>query len=69
MPAAIYCGAFLSMSCLEKISHIGFVLAAGILAGIFLMLSKNLYLGFGGKLGTIAFEGVVIVSVLYSLTT
>lgn len=68
LPAAIYCGAFVGMSSLEIIPSIGFVLAAGILAGIFLMLSKNLFLGIGGKLGTIAFGGVVIVSLLYSLT-
>ena len=67
LPAAIYCGAFVGMSSIEIIPTINFVIAAGLLAGIFLMFSKNLFLGIGGKLGTIAFGGVVIVSLLYSL--
>jgi len=68
LPAAIYCGAFVGMSRIEIIPNISFVIAAGILAGIFLMFSKNLFLGIGGKLGTIAFVGVVIASLIYSVT-
>ncbi|EPR65460.1 hypothetical protein ADICYQ_5381 [Cyclobacterium qasimii M12-11B] len=30
-----------------------------------MLLSKNLFLGIGGKLGTVAFVGVVIVSLIY----
>jgi hypothetical protein len=32
--------------------------------GIFFMLSKNLFVGIGGKLGTIAFGGVVIITLI-----
>ncbi len=67
LPAAIYCGVFVGMSSAEIVPSIGFVIAAGMLAGVFLMLSKNMFLGLGGKLGTVAFGGVVIVSLLYGL--
>ncbi len=68
LPAAIYCGAFVGMSSTVVTPSIGFVVAAGILAGIFFMLSKNMFLGIGGKLGTIAFGSVVIVSLIYWLS-
>lgn len=64
LPTAMYCGAFVGMSSLEITPSIGFVIAAGLLAGVFYMLSKNMFLGVGGKLGTIAFVGVVIVSLV-----
>lgn len=67
LPAAIYCGVFVGMSSSEIVPSIGFVAAAGLLAGVLLMLSKNLFLGVGGKLGTVAFVGVIIVSLLYGL--
>jgi len=69
LPPAIYCGVFVGMSSSEIVPSIGFVAAAGILAGVFLMLSKNLFLGVGGKLGTVAFGGVIIVSLLYAWAT
>jgi hypothetical protein len=43
------------------------VVAAGILAGLFFMLSKNLFVGMGGKLGSIAFVGVVIITLINEL--
>ncbi|GHC48795.1 hypothetical protein [Ulvibacter litoralis] len=64
LPNAMYCGAFVGMSSVAITPSIGFVVAAGILAGVFYMLSKNLFLGIGGKLGTIAFVGVVLVSLI-----
>ncbi|WP_338731316.1 hypothetical protein [Mangrovimonas cancribranchiae] len=65
LPAVIYCGTFIGMSSTEIAPSIGFVLSAGIFAGVLLLLSKNLFLGIGGKLGTIAFAGVVIASLIY----
>jgi hypothetical protein len=41
------------------IPSIVLVIAAGILAGLFFYVIKNLFVGMGGKLGTIAFGGVV----------
>lgn len=67
LPPAIYCGAFVGMSSLLIAPSISFVIAAGILAGILFIFSKNLFIGIGGKLGTIAFGGVVLVSLIYWL--
>ena len=61
LPSAIYCGVFVGMSSTEITPSLGFVISAGVLAGIFLLLSKNLFVGVGGKLGTMAFLGVFIV--------
>lgn len=62
LPVAIYCGAFVGMSSLAIAPSFGFILAAGILAGVLLLYSKSLFLGVGGKLGTMAFASVIIVS-------
>lgn len=69
LPTAIYCGVFVGMSSIEITPSIGFVIVAGTLAGVFLLLSKNLFIGIGGKLGTIAFVGVAIVSLINILST
>src|SRR5690554_949420 len=64
IPAAIYCGVFVGMSSSLVLPSTQFVLASGTLAGIFYMLSKKLFFGFGGKLGTIAFCGVLVVALI-----
>ena len=64
LPTAIYCGVFVGMSNNTITPTFGFVIAAGIIAGLFFLLSKNLFIGIGGKLGTMAFLGVFIVYLL-----
>ena len=64
MPPAIYCGVFVGMSSAVIVPSVGFILAAGILAGVIYILSKNIFLGMGGKLGTMAFGGVLLVSLI-----
>lgn len=61
IPPAIYCGVFVGMSSSAVSPSIAYVVTASIIAGLFLLLSKNLFTGFGGKLGTMAFMGVFIV--------
>ncbi len=63
-PAAVYCGSFVGMTSLQVAPDIKFILFAGFIAGTILMLSKNIFNGFGGKLGTVAFGGVAITSVI-----
>lgn len=60
LPAAIYCGAFVGMSDARIAGDIKFVIVAGFFTGIFLMVSKSLLKGVGGKLGTVAFLGVLL---------
>ncbi len=62
LPSAIYCGVFVGMSSVEVSPSIKFVVIAGIIAGIVYLLSKNLFVGLGGKLGTIAFVSVGVVT-------
>ncbi len=64
VPTSIYCGAFVGMSSTEISTSVGFVMIAAMVAGVFLLLSKNLFIGVGGKLGTMAFLGVIIVYLL-----
>ncbi|RAJ08728.1 hypothetical protein LX64_01382 [Chitinophaga skermanii] len=67
LPPAVYCGAFIGMSSPNVASSFMFILAASVFTGILLVLSKSLFSGVGGKLGTLAFAGVVITSYLFFL--
>jgi hypothetical protein len=67
LPAPIYCGAFIGMSSIIIASSIYFVIIAGVISGFIFMLSKSLFVGVGGKLGTVAFAGVVIASFIFIL--
>ncbi|UII25067.1 hypothetical protein LVD15_17350 [Fulvivirga maritima] len=64
IPAAIYCGAFVGMTSPGIAHGYKFILLAAVTAGILLILSKNVFHGYGGKLGTVAFGGVVLVAML-----
>jgi hypothetical protein len=55
------------MSSVEIIPSIVLVIAAGVLGHIFLCY-QNLFVGIGGKLGTIAFGGVVIITLINGLS-
>lgn len=65
VPIAVYCGAFVGMSSVEVAHSLLFVTISGVIAGFFLMLAKNLFLGLGGKLGMLAFASVVITYLLF----
>ncbi|MBL7558942.1 hypothetical protein JAO71_03915 [Olleya sp. YSTF-M6] len=67
LPTVIYCGAFVGMSSVQITPSMGFVIAAGVITGLLYMPSKNLFLGIGGKLGALAFAGVIIVSLIHWL--
>ena len=57
-----YCGSFVGMAyCILFTTYVYLALAA-IVAGIVFVLSKNVFNGFGGKLGTIALTGCIIAS-------
>jgi hypothetical protein len=66
-PAAVYCGAFVGMTAPSVAGNLGFIIFSGFIAGVFLLLAKNIFNGFGGKLGTIAFGGVALSSALIYL--
>ncbi|WP_017471319.1 hypothetical protein [Amphibacillus jilinensis] len=59
---ALYCGAFVGMSCSTFLPNLFCILLAGLLTGIIYILSKALFNGFGGKLGAIAMIGTLMTS-------
>lgn len=59
--AAAYCGAFVGMASCSVFRGYEVALAGGI-AGLFYVLGKNVFSGYGGKLGTTAFTGCVFTS-------
>ncbi len=63
-PVAVYCGAFVGMSSLYVAKDINFILLSGFITGVIFIFSKSVFSGFGGKLGTIAFGGVTLTSLL-----
>ncbi|MFI2741417.1 hypothetical protein ACG2LH_01645 [Zhouia sp. PK063] len=67
LPTAIYCGAFVGMSSGNVAFSWLFVFAAGCFTGVFIIVSKSLFAGVGGKLGTLAFAGVTLTSLLLFL--
>ncbi|KLT66672.1 hypothetical protein [Pedobacter sp. BMA] len=67
LPAAIYCGAFIGMSSTGVAPSIAFVLTASFFTAVLIIVSKSLFSGLGGKLGTLAFAGVVMASLFYYL--
>jgi uncharacterized membrane protein YeiH len=67
LPASIYCGAFVGMSSNHVANSFSFVLTASVFTGVFLVVSKSILHGIGGKLGTLAFLGVAITYLLLFL--
>lgn len=56
----IYCGSFVGMTSAELLVGYGDLSLAGTVAGILFVLTADVFTGFGGKLGTIAFAGSLI---------
>lgn len=67
VPAAAYCGAFVGMSSQNVAGNFPFILFASLVAGMLLVFSKNIFRGFGGKLGTVAFGGVAVAYLMFFL--
>jgi len=59
---AIYCGSFVGMVSPLVLHDFYHVILAAIMAGFILMLSDNVYQGYGGKLGATAFIPWIILS-------
>lgn len=63
----IFCGSFLGMSSPDLLEPLVFVLTAFIAGGIF-VLTKDVFNGFGGKLGTISLSSVLVSSFILRQT-
>ncbi|MFU8786265.1 MAG: hypothetical protein ACNA7U_03380 [Candidatus Izemoplasmataceae bacterium] len=60
---ALYCGSFVGMSSPLLLGIYPFILAS-LLAGLIYILVKDVFNGYGGKLGTIALSGALITSLI-----
>ena len=61
---AIFCGSFAGMASTMIFTNVWWVALAGILSGLLLAFSREIYDGFGGKLGASGFFGTVTASLL-----
>ncbi len=59
--APIYCGTFVGMSSSLVFPNAYWLIFASAVSALLCVISKNVYLGVGGKLGAMAFMGVTIV--------
>lgn len=66
-PTYIYCGAFIGMCSYEIAGSISFIIISASLSAIIYCMSKNVLVGYGGKLGTIAFGGVYLASLIFNI--
>lgn len=65
---AVYCGTFLGMSSSFVMEHVYQVVIACIISSGLYVITKNILPGHGGKLGTLAFGGVVILKfIIYGI--
>jgi hypothetical protein len=60
----VYCGSFVGMASIDIFGTYSLLLLAGIIAAFIYVISKNVFTGFGGKLGAIAFAGCLSASLL-----
>lgn len=58
LPAVIFAGSFVGMTALS-VATIPVIVFAGAIAGVLYIASENIFPGYGGKLGTVAFIAVV----------
>ncbi|WP_423189338.1 hypothetical protein ACO1PF_12235 [Alkalibacterium sp. f15] len=63
--AAIYCGSFVGMACNLIFSNPFSFMLASLIAGILFILSEQLFKGYGGKLGFIAFCGTFLSALVF----
>lgn len=65
LPAPIYCGTFVGMCGTYLTEDYFFISYAGLSAGLLYLMSRNGFNGIGGKLGSIAFGGIVLVVLIF----
>lgn len=68
VPAPVYTGAFVGMSSIFVSPNYTFILLSSMMAGGIYMIVKNDLNGYGGKLGSIAFSGVALLTLLLYLS-
>jgi len=64
MPAAVYCGTFVGMTSAVVASGYLFIFLASCITGLLLVSASGVFHNMGGKLGTLAFGGVLLTFVI-----
>ena len=62
----IYCGTFVGMTSEMVLPNIWWVAGAGLLAGVLWSMSREAWVGIGGKMGTVALGGVLLTNLVAS---
>ena len=60
IPSAVYCGTFVGMTSFPATPNYLFITVASVFTGLLLIGTKNVFYGYGGKLGSLAFGGVAL---------
>lgn len=60
----IYCGSFVGMASLGVLTNYWSILLAAGFSGLLFLIAGNVFIGFGGKLGAIAYFGTFLVAVM-----
>ncbi|HLW29306.1 MAG TPA: hypothetical protein VKX29_00495 [Brumimicrobium sp.] len=64
---AIYCGSFVGMASTFLFDEIHYIFIASVISGLFYIYTRGLFIGYGGKLGSVAFSGVLATVLLFML--
>lgn len=64
---AIYCGTFVGMASTSLFDELHYIFIASATSGLFYIYTRGLLIGYGGKLGSVAFSGVLITVLLFVL--
>lgn len=64
---AIYCGTFVGMASTSLFDEIQYIFIASAISGLFYIYTRGLFIGYGGKLGSVAFSGVLATVLLFML--
>lgn len=67
LPVPLYCGSFAGMTAPFIANGYSFIFFSGLFCGVILVISKNTLHGYGGKLGSVAFGGVTLMSLILFL--
>ena len=64
---AVYCGSFVGMASTSLFDEIHYIFIASAISGLFYIYTRGLLIGYGGKLGSVAFSGVLATVLLFFL--
>ncbi|PWH85019.1 hypothetical protein [Brumimicrobium oceani] len=64
---AMYCGTFVGMASTSLFDEIYYIFIASAISGVFYIYTRGLLIGYGGKLGSVAFSGVLATVLLFML--